>query len=197
MNKLRNYLVLGLFAVGTLSFSACSKDDPEPENPEEEIGSVIFNFIELNDAGQQTTDTVQVVFDEQGNAPVGAHYDMEVGHKYRLKVIAYDYAGREIQQEFVDEADEHQFFFLGAPEGTLAYTYEDDNVGVTGIFEVLAPSSSTFTFNAILRHGLDKSRTTVADWNNTNYAGFGGSTDMNLRFRLHLVEGDDHDHGDH
>lgn len=196
MNKLRNYLVLGLFAVGILSFSACSKNDPEPELPEEEIESVVFNFIELEAHGDhydETDNIIRVVFDEDGLPPVGEHYDLEVGHKYRLKVVAYDFAGREIQQEFVNEADEHQFFFTGAPAGTLNYTYEDDNVGVTGIFEVLDHTEGSFTMNAVLRHGLDKSRATADDWNNTNHASFGGGVDISVRFPLHFVE-DDHDH---
>ncbi|WP_028298144.1 hypothetical protein [Olivibacter sitiensis] len=195
MNKLRNYLVLGLFALGIVGFSACSKDDPEPENPEEEFAKVIFNFIELEDHGDhfdETTDTVIVEFGEDGNSTRG-HYDLVEGHTYRLKVVAYDFAGREMQQEFVEDADDHQFFFTGAPDGVLDYVYEDDQVGVTGRFTVLEHADE-FVMNAVLRHGLNKSRATAADWNNPDHASFGGSTDMDLRFPLHLVEGDDHDH---
>lgn len=186
-------LVLATGAV--LTFSACSKDDPEPEVPQEEFKSVVFNFIELESHGDhfdQTTDTVKIIFGQDGNA-TKSHYDLHADAIYRLKVVAYDFAGREMQNEFVEEANEHQMFITGAQEGVLDYAYEDDKVGVTGRLSTLKPSNGSMTLTAVLRHGLDKSKTTAASWNDVNHARFGGSADFTLKFPLHVIEGEDHD----
>ncbi|WP_256011914.1 hypothetical protein [Desertivirga xinjiangensis] len=179
-----------------LTFNACKKDDPEPEVAQEEFKSVVFNFIELeadDDHFHETTDTVKIVFGADGNA-TRSHYDLHADAVYRLKVVAYDFAGREMQDEFVEEADEHQMFITGAQEGVLDYTYEDDKVGVTGRLSTLKPSDGSMTLTAVLRHGLDKSKTTAADWDDANHVRFGGSADFTLKFPLHVVEGDHDDH---
>jgi len=197
--KIFRKMSFALAAGAVLTFNACQKDDPQPEVPQEEFKSVVFNFIELeahDDHFHQTKDTVQIVFGEDGNA-TKSHYDLHAGAVYRLKVVAYDFAGREMQQEFVEEADEHQMFITGGQEGVLDYAYEDDNVGVTGRLSTLKPSNGSMTLTAVLRHGLDKSKTTAADWKNPNHASFGGSADFTLKFPLHVVEGDDHAGHDH
>ncbi|WP_207534581.1 hypothetical protein [Desertivirga arenae] len=188
------WLALAVGAI--LTFNACTKDDPEPELPQEEFKSVVFNFIELESHGDhyhQTTDTVQVVFGQDGNS-IKSHYDLHAGAVYRLKVVAYDFAGREMQDEFVEEAAEHQMFITGAQEGVLDYKYEDDKVGVKGLLTTLKPSNGSMTLTAVLRHGLDKSKTSVDDWDDANHARFGGSADFTLKFPLHVIEGEDHDH---
>ncbi|WP_207425112.1 hypothetical protein [Pedobacter sp. SYSU D00535] len=195
MSKMYRMAATTLAAALVLSFNACKKDDPEPEVPQEEFKSVVFNFIELEAHGDhyhETHDTVQVIFGQDGNA-TKSHYDLHADAVYRLKIVAYDFAGREMQDEFVEEADEHQLFITGAQEGVLDYVYEDANVGVTGRLSTLKPSNGSMTLTAVLRHGLDKSKTTAADWDDANHARFGGSADFTLKFPLHVVEGD-HDH---
>lgn len=192
MNRL---LPIALVAGVILTFNACKKDNPEPEVEQEEFKSVIFNFIELVDHGDhfdQTTDTTKIVFGADGNA-TKSHYDLHAGATYRLKVVAYDFAGREMQQEFIEEADEHQLFITGAQEGVLDYVYEDAKVGVTGRLSTLKPSNGSMTLTAVLRHGLDKSKTTTSDWDNANHAAFGGSADFTLKFPVHVIE-EGHDH---
>jgi hypothetical protein len=197
MTKINRLLSATMLAGLVCTFNACKKDSPAPEVSQEEFKSVVFNFIELEAHGDHfdsTTDTVKVLFGADGNATQG-HYDLHSATSYRLKVVAYDFAGREMQQEFVEEADEHQMFITGAQEGVLDYVYEDDKVGVTGILSTLKPSNGSMTLTAVLRHGLDKSKTTANDWDNINHASFGGSADFTLKFPIHVIEGhDDHDH---
>ncbi len=193
-NHIKNQFLVAALTLAITFFTSCKKDQPEPEHPQEEFSSVVFNFIELHAHGDhyhETTDTVKVIFGEDGNA-TGSHYHLHAGEAYRLKIVAYDFAGREMQQEFVEDADDHQLFITGAQPGVLKYTYEDDRVGVTGLMEVLKPSDGTMVLTAVLRHGLDKSKTTAADWNNPAHASFGGTADFTLKFPLHVVE-DDHD----
>ncbi len=199
MNKLRNYLLLGMITFGVLTFSSCSKEDPVPEKDQEEVGKTSLLLQEVTWDGDFRTghphaidgaavDTIE--FDEQGNAPVGFHLHLHTGHSYKLTLIARDYAGREIQQTFLNRADIHQAVILGAPNGVLDYTYGDDQVGVTGYLHIVK-GASTFTLQYLMRHlnpGV-KAGVTADDWNNTNYQSkLAGATDLDLKFELHPVE---------
>ncbi|MBK1441461.1 hypothetical protein JHJ32_15795 [Parapedobacter sp. ISTM3] len=191
-------IALGLFAC----FSSCSKDDPAPEIPQEEVGRARLTFTEVAWHGDHADDlenpeVVEVEFDAQGLPPVGAHLHLNAGKTYRLELTTYDFAGRESQHEFVNEAHIHQVFLLGAPDGVLDYQYADPNnarVGITGYLHVLRASDS-FIFNLILRHLNEgvKSSITADDWNNPNYTQFSGVNDLDLNVEVHVVEGD-HDH---
>lgn len=197
-------LAFALLSLGFIACSiSCSKDDPEPEVPQEEIGSAKLTFTEVEWHGDhadelEDPEIVEVEFDEEGLPPVGAHLHLDVGKTYRLTLSAKDFAGREgAEQEFLEESDIHQIFILGAPEGVLDYEYADpDNkrVGVTGYLHVLEAADS-FVFNFILRHlnsGV-KANITADDWNNPDYTKFGGENDLDLKVEVHVVE-DDHDH---
>lgn len=200
-------LSIALLSLGFLAFAtSCSKDDPEPEVPQEEIKSATLTFteVEWHDDGAhdlENPEIVNVTFDESGLPPVGTHLHLDAGKTYRLTLSTTDFAGREgAEQEFLDESDIHQLFFLGAPAGVFDYQYADpDNkqVGVTGYLHVLKPSDS-FVFNVILRHlnkGV-KANITADDWNNPNYLQFSGANDLDLKVEVHVVDGD-HDGDDH
>ena len=195
---------LGLLSLSFIVFTAsCSKDDPTPEIPQEEIGSTTLTFTEVEwDTDHahdlEAPEVVTVTFDEDGLPPVGAHLHLDAGKTYRLTLTATDFVGRPgAEQEFLEESDMHQLFFLGAPEGVLDYQYADaDNkqVGVTGYLQVLKLSDS-FVFNVILRHLNEgvKAGITADDWNNPEYTKFSGENDLDLKVEVHVVDGD-HDH---
>lgn len=203
MKKNRKSIIIALFAIGIFGLAACSKDDPQPEIPQEEVNGAKLTFVEVawdGDHAEEMADpeTVEITFDDKGLPPVGAHAHLDAGKTYRLTLTAYDFAGREMQQEFLNDADAHQVFILGAPDGVLDYTYgdpDDARVGVTGYIHVLKESDG-FPFNYVVRHlnaGV-KASITADDWNNPNYAQFGGANDLDLTFELHPVaEGHDHD----
>ncbi|QHS61200.1 hypothetical protein GWR21_16825 [Chitinophaga agri] len=199
MNKLHSYLLLGIISFGIMTFSSCSKEDPVPEKDQEEVGKTSLLLQEVEWDGDFSTghahaidgaaiDTIQ--FDEQGNAPAGFHLHLHTGRSYKMTLIARDYAGREIQQTFLDRADIHQAVILGAPDGVMDYTYGDDQVGVTGYLHIVK-SASTFTLQYLMRHlnpGV-KAQVTPDDWNNANYqTKLAGATDLDLKFELHPVE---------
>ncbi|WP_257656489.1 hypothetical protein [Parapedobacter lycopersici] len=202
MKNNRKTIIIALLALGTLGINACSKDDPQPEIPQEEVNGAKLTFVEVTgENGEVVTgvEPIEITFDDKGLPPVGAHAHVEEGKTYRLTLTAYDFANREMQQEFLNDADRHQVFILGAPDGVLDYVYADpDNarVGVTGYIHVLKASDG-FTFNFIVRHLNEgvKAGITAADWNNTGYNRFGGANDLDLKFELHPVvagHGDDH-----
>lgn len=205
MKHLFNPLRFTLLSLGFLVFAAsCSKDDPEPEIPQEEIKSATLTFTEVDwhdghAEDLENPEVVAVTFDETGLPPVGTHLHLDAGKTYRLTLSTTDFAGREgAEQEFLAESDIHQIFFLGAPDGVLDYQYadpENKRVGITGYLHVLKPSDS-FVFNVVLRHlnkGV-KANITADDWNNPNYTQFSGANDLDLKVEVHVVDGDDHGH---
>lgn len=193
--KLPIALLLSAFFALIIS---CSKDDPQPEIPQEEVGSVKLTFVEVEWHGNhadeiENPETIEVEFNDQGLPPVGTHLHLDAGKTYRLSLTAYDFAGREVQQEFLNDAHVHQVFILGAAAGVLDYDYGDaDNlrVGVTGYLHVLQ-ASDRFVFNFILRHLNDgvKSGITADDWNNPTYTKFSGENDLDLKVDIHPVDG--------
>jgi len=212
MNKLKNYKFALLIGFIALSFTACKKDDPIAEVPAEEVGTAELSFLEveaeLHDDHYHYHDIAGAVplsfsFDQAGLPPVGTHAHLTAGKTYKVSLKSYDFAKREMQQEFVSKADIHQAFILGAPEGVLDYVYADRdtenkkvNVGVTGYLTV-KKASSGFTFRYVMRHlnpGV-KSSITAQHWNAADFATkFSGANDLDLKFELHPVAEGGHDH---
>lgn len=202
--------------------SSCSKDDPTPEVDLEEVSqaSLIFTEVEADPTGgagayRDVKDGQKETVTFSGAEylpPAGLHLHLFEGKTYRLDLVAKDFAGRETQQTFLDRADIHQVFILGAPANVLDYTYADKStdgkdlqVGVKGYLHVQA-ASSTFVFRYIMRHlnpGV-KAKIKASDWNNANYTQFTGANDLDLKVEIHPVSGDhghghddDHDHDHH
>lgn len=213
MNKLRNYKTLILTAFIALTLNACKKDSPTPEVPEEEIGKAELTFLEVerevhgdhydyNEIAGATPLTV--AFDASGLAPVGTHAHLTEGKTYKVTLKSFDFAGREMQTEFVEKHDMHQAFILGAPAGVLTYAYADRdkdnkkvNVGVTGYLTANEHTATGFTFRYVLRHlnpGA-KASITAENWNDIDFASkFAGANDLDLKFELHVVGDGGHDH---
>jgi len=212
MKKNIKHLLVLFAAFAFIGLQSCSKDDPTPEQDQEEVGGAVLTFTEVKrevNAGKVEYkditggDVEEVKF--SGNPllpPVGAHLHLEVGKTYRLALVAKDFAGRETQQTFVARDDIHQAFILGAPAQSLTYAYADKktdgtlvNVGVTGYLTVEQEAAS-FPLRYVLRHlnpGV-KAGIKASDWNNSNFTKFSGENDLDLKVELHLVKAGDHDH---
>lgn len=202
MKKQAKSILLAFLALGVVAASSCSKKDPQPEIPQEEVEltKLVFEEVEWND-GQaieiENPEIEEVEFDDEGR-PTPSHIHLDAGKTYKLTLVAYNFMGEEMQHEFVDDADTHQAFILGAPDEVLDYTYADPNnarVGVTGYLHVLQASDG-FVLNYIMRHlsrGV-KEGITAQDWNNENYTQFGGTNDLSLKFELHPVDEEGHGH---
>lgn len=163
---------------------SCQKEEPTPEVPQELIRNVELNFIKM-DQGQETTDTTKVWFGQNGQ-PTHDNYQLAIG-SYLLYIKAFGFSGQEIQNEFIEADEAHQMFLLGAPNSSIAYRYDDNNVGVYGYFDVLQ-TAEKFVLRVVLAHGLNKGALSATDWNNVNYRQIaGGATDFDLKFNLALV----------
>ncbi|HLT89054.1 MAG TPA: hypothetical protein VKZ57_15805 [Sphingobacterium sp.] len=211
---------LFIIAISLLFFApSCSKDDPTPEEDQEEVGTakLVFTEVEREEHGDHfhyndipNPEVVEAIFEGENMLPKeGTHLHLDVGKTYRLELFATDFAGRETRQTFIDRHDIHQAFILknptGSLEGTLVYVYADRdtdnnrvNVGVTGYLTVVE-EASTFVLRYVLRHlnpGV-KEDITAADWSNPNFTQFTGANDLDLKVEVHLVDdehGHDHDH---
>ncbi|PRD56540.1 hypothetical protein [Sphingobacterium gobiense] len=208
---------LFILAISILFFApSCSKDDPTPEEDQEEVGTakLVFTEVEREEHGDHyhyndisNPQVEEVVFGgDQMLPPVNAHLHLYVGKTYRLELFATDFAGRETRQTFLDRHDIHQAFILKNPTGSLAetmeYVYADRdvdnnevNVGVTGYLTV-AEEADTFVLRYVLRHlnpGV-KENITAGDWSNSNFMQFTGANDLDLKVEVHLVSEQGHDH---
>lgn len=194
MKKYFKQVAIVLFAIASFSITSCKKDSPVPETNQEEFDKTVFTFVELESHGDHYHEhdtALTITFDAKGK-PDKSHYHLTAGQKYRLYISLYS-KGELINDEILEEASIHQFFFTGAPDGVLNYTYED-NVGLKGIFDV-QQESTTFPLNVVLRHGIKKSNPILA-WNTprSEYAKAGGADDLNVSFDLHPVAGEGHGH---
>jgi hypothetical protein len=221
MNKLKIYTLLGFLAIGTLTISSCSKDDPQPEVDQEEVSNAKITFTEVErelhtdhyhyneiEGGFQETITFNGSF-----VPSTDHFDLEEGKTYRMEVVTYNLQGQESQHIYLDRADIHQagiFGFTGNDENNrfnlkenmeLAYGDADDaRVGITSYITVTEHSESSFNFQYRLFHLKTdaKANLNAADWNDFSKLSNAGSTDLSLTIPMHFIhdgdEGHDHDH---
>lgn len=204
---------LFIIAISILFFApSCSKDDPTPEVDQEEVGTATLTFTEVKREAHDdhyhynditNPEIEEVRFEgEKMLLPADVHLHLEVGKTYRLELKATDFAGRETQQTFLNRAETHQAFILGAEADILTYVYADRdadnnrvNVGVTGYLTVLK-ETNVFTLRYVMRHlnpGV-KANITADDWNNANFTQFTGANDLDLKVVVHLVGEDGHDH---
>ncbi|ADY53673.1 hypothetical protein Pedsa_3135 [Pseudopedobacter saltans DSM 12145] len=182
MKKYFKQLTIVIFALASLSIASCKKDNPVPETDQEEFDKTVLTFVELEADGNHELGTaLTVTFDATGK-PDKSHYHLTVGHAYRMYISLYS-KGELVNDEILADVDLHQFFFTGAPNGVLNYTYED-NIGLKGVFEVMK-ENPTFTLNLILRHGIRKSNP-LLPWNSprSEYVKAGGADDLNVSFDL-------------
>ena len=207
---------LFILAISIFFFApSCSKDDPTPEEDQEEVGTakLVFTEVEREAHGDHydykdinNPEVVEAIFEGEKMLPKeGTHLHLDVGKTYRLELFATDFAGRETRQTFIDRHDIHQAFILNNPttslEGTLEYVYADRaadnnrvNVGVTGYLTVVE-KTETFVLRYVLRHlnpGVKES-ITADDWSNPNFTQFTGANDLDLKVEVHLVD-DEHEH---
>lgn len=195
MKKTQLLSILSLALIIAFSFSSCSKDDPVPEIDQEEYDAAELEFVSLetiNGELVETDESVVITFSPDGkSAP--SHSHLTEGETYRLKVTLF-HDGESINQEILDAGDEHQFFFVGAPDGVFDYRYEDQNVGLTGVLTVTGHSDAAFDWNIVLRHGLNKNHAAAQEWDSTDYVQAGGADDVNVTAELHVTATGEHDH---
>ncbi|MEP0710909.1 MAG: hypothetical protein ABJC55_03220, partial [Algoriphagus sp.] len=97
--------------------------------------------------------------------------------------------GEDITEEIREEADEHQFYFLGSALTSspfMTYVYDDEGselIGLKGIVTVqLNPGVNNANMRVILRHDLDKNYPGADNPNFQDFAMAGGESDLDITF---------------
>lgn len=187
-------LPIYLFAILAMGFASCESDDPEEENDGEVITDVTLNFQELNASGApiglitsfKASDPQGI---EVGSSPTIQNVTLTKGKTYRMTIVVFNEIEKEdITKEILEEADEHQFYFLGtAVTGNIVtITYDDPSGKLIGLQNRAVVSSSPGTNNAqlrvVLRHDLDKNFPGATNPNFANFVQAGGESDLDITF---------------
>jgi hypothetical protein len=193
MENLRK-LPVYLFAALAMGFASCDSDDPAPENEDEVITDVTLTFQEINASGSPVGTPVSFTASddegiEVGGAPTIETVTLTRGKNYILAITVFNSIKNEdITAEILEEAAEHQFYFLGSAftGNIMTISYADPNGVALGVVNRLNVSSSPGTNNTqmrvILRHDLDKNFPGANNPNFANYAQAGGSSDLDITF---------------
>lgn len=182
---MKNFKIVASFAIATLLFVSCSNDDnSQPVNEEELITNVSITF-------KSTTTAEQVVLkfeDLDGDGPNAPVYNI-TGAFDKTQIyngeISLSNPQEDITAEILEEADDHQFFYL-ATDGFLAnFEYKDvDNnnlpVGLKFQLKPLATAQNG-KLSFILKHLPNKTGAGVAQGDITNA---GGGTDLDIQFTV-------------
>jgi hypothetical protein len=190
--KLPIYLLTAL----TLGCLSCESDDPVPENDGELITDVTLSFHELDASGKPVgTPFSAKASDPQGieigSTPTIETVTLSKGKSYRMSIaVANSIAGEDITAEILEEADEHQFYFLGSgfTSNLLTIAYDDPSGELIGLQTKVTVSSSPISNNGqlrvVLRHDLNKNYQGADDPNFQDYEKAGGETDLDITFPL-------------
>jgi hypothetical protein len=189
---------LYLAALLTLGFASCESEDPEKENEGEVITDVTLNFQELNASNAlvgsvftfKASDPQGI---EVGKTPTVQSITLTKGKKYQMTIeVKNSIENEDITKEILEEAAEHQFFFLGQvfDSSFFSIQYADAGGVALGLKTIVTVSSSTGTNNSnmrvVLRHDLNKSFPGASSPTFANFAQAGGETDLDITFPVIL-----------
>ena len=194
LRKVSLYLV-ALLAFG---FASCESEDPEKENEGEVITDVTLNFQELNASNEPVGSVLSFKASdpqgiEVGKTPTVQTITLAKGKKYQMTIdVKNSIKNEDITKEILEEAAEHQFFFLGQvfDSSFFSIQYADAGGIALGLKTIVTVSSSTGTNNSsmkvVLRHDLNKSFPGASSPTFANFAQAGGETDLEITFPVIL-----------
>jgi hypothetical protein len=182
----KNKWMAMMAVVGMFVFSSCDNDDPEPENETEVITRMEVKFTNNADA----TNVVFARFNDLdgpgGVEPTLTHPSLRPGATYTVTIELFnDLEGEDITKEILEEADEHQFFFIQTNSvfSTIEYLDQDKNgrpLGLRNRF-VTRGTAGNGTLRIVLRHEPNKA---LPDVIAGNIANAGGDTDIDVTFNV-------------
>jgi hypothetical protein len=197
---MKNLRKVSLYVVALLAFgfASCESEDPEKENEGEVITDVTLNFQELNASNAlvgsvftfKASDPQGI---EVGKTPTVQSITLTKGKKYQMTIeVKNSIENEDITKEILEEAAEHQFFFLGQvfDSSFFSIQYADAGGVALGLKTIVTVSSSTGTNNSnmrlVLRHDLNKSFPGASSPTFANFAQAGGETDLDITFPVIL-----------
>lgn len=192
MKKINFLIPLLILAI---VFTGCSDDDPPaPVNEEEVIttmritltppsgADIVLKTVDMD--GEGGNDPIVTVDGIETNQVTLATETTYTGSIELLNESNPDDVEDITEEVAVDEADEHQFFYVIGTGLDVTITYEDEDgdgkpIGVEFTLTANSVSSGDLTF--ILRHEPNKSASGVAGGDITNA---GGETDISETFSI-------------
>ena len=189
---------LYLLAVLAFGFASCESEDPEKENEGEVITDVTLKFQELNASNAPVGAVLSFKASdpqgiEVGKTPTIQPVSLTKGKKYLMTIeVTNEIEKEDITKEILEEAAEHQFFFLGPVFDSNIFTIQYADAGgiALGLRNNVMVSSSTGTNNSsmrvVLRHDLNKSFAGASNPNFANFAQAGGESDLDITFPVIL-----------
>ncbi|WP_106566088.1 hypothetical protein [Cecembia rubra] len=200
--KNHNYrFLLVLLASFVFVMASCTSDDPEIEKEQEIITDVTLIFTEVDNSNNPIGNPFEFKASdpqglELGNNPTIETIQLAVGKRYLLEIELFNSIENEdITEEIIEEADEHQFYFLGTAfvgSPILTYTYADADkngnpIGLKGYVQVNpAPGFNNAQFRLVLRHDHNKNFNGATNPNWQDFVLAGGETDLDITFPLVL-----------
>lgn len=233
MTKQLKSVAIAFIAAAVLFVSSCKKEDDTAivkegiERSEIILTEVTGTAVEAHgDHFHGLTDLtpgtpIVIKFDENGVATANGHLHLEADAVYKLELKAWDYAGKEVQNQFIENkatADQFKAFLVGgnlilnkdsqSESGAIFQPKEAnyaDGTAVTGQYETTGVltyltighdnEGPTKTLTYVLRK-LEKdvkTKITRSDWNHSDYAAkFAGQDVLKLKFEIHVEEGHSH-----
>ena len=185
---------LYLLAVLAFGFASCESEEPKKENEGEVITDVTLSFQELNASNTpvgailnfKASDPQGI---EVGKTPTIQPITLSKGKKYLMTIkVTNEIEKEDITKEILEEAAEHQFFFLGPVIDSKIFTiqYADAGgiaLGLRNNVTVASPTNTTnSTMRVVLRHDLNKSFAGASNPNFANFLQAGGETDLDITF---------------
>ena len=177
-----------LFVFTITAFLSCEKEKIDPEIPNESELITTLKVVFVSSAGDTGVFQFQDPDGDGGIAPSITNDTLKANTEYKLSyLILRDESTAtpiEINTEILEEADEHQFFFI--PENTLnldfSYRDSDKNGKPLGIqFDAKAGTKSKGNLRIVLRHLPNKAAAGVSDGDISNA---GGESDIEVDFQV-------------
>ncbi|WEK18532.1 MAG: hypothetical protein P0Y49_17215 [Candidatus Pedobacter colombiensis] len=226
-------LAIALMTAAVLFVSSCKKNNDIPvvkegiERSEIILTEVTGAAIEAHgDHFHGLTDLtagapVVIKFNEKGIATANGHLHLEANAVYKMELKAWDYTGKEVQNQFIQDkatADQFKAFLVGGnlilnkdskTESGAVFQPKEQNYAdgsiVTGQYETTGILSyltighdnqgPTKEITYILRKLNKDVKATItrSDWNHNDYATkFAGQDLLKLKFEIHVEEGHGH-----
>jgi len=172
-----------------LVLQACKKDDPPPFTPPPVFEHGVITSVLLTFSDTESSDEYTWFYSDPdgdgGAAPIVTADTLPANKSFTVQIKLFNETEDpvlDVTPEILDEADDHQFFFLveNNLELTMAYDDADSNgfpVGLSNTAQTGAPGSGSVT--VILKHFPDKTGEGVAGGDITNA---GGGTDAEVTF---------------
>lgn len=232
-----NILILfALFGIVTFSMTSCEKD----EDPVQEEGIMRSELILTEVTGDASLyphgdhfhglggavegESIVITFDGNGTATTNGHLHLEAEAIYKIELKAWDFNGREIQNDFIATeaiANNYKAFLIG---GSLVLNQDTDHedgaifqpreleygdgtavtgsggIGTTGIISYFTIGHENEELNDdvtfVLRRVNDgvKANITRDDWNRSDYTSAFAGEDV-LRLSFEIHAEHGHDHG--